>query len=51
MSEHAIKVDRRRLRKLLGSDGTRMVVETSYDFRMFLRRGFFGRVKWLLFGR
>ena len=51
MSARAIAATRRTLRKLLGAEATKTVVDVAYDFRMFQRRGFFGRFKWLLFGR
>jgi hypothetical protein len=42
---------RRELRKALGPRAAAMVVETTYDFQMFVRRGFWRRLAWLLFGR
>lgn len=51
MNDHTIKASRRQLRKLVGSDAARLTVDTAFDFQMFRRRGLWGRLKWLFFGR
>ena len=51
MNAQVTKATRRQLRKLLGSAAEQTVVETAYDFKMFMRRGLVGRLKWLFFGR
>jgi hypothetical protein len=42
---------RRAFRRSMGDDAAINVIALERRFRAFVTRGFFGRLKWLLFGR